>query len=182
MGEAFAWIGQVFEWLGRFIPRKIVLDTTEAAIKFKHGNEVVYCPPGVHWYWPWTTNWSVYPIVNQTDRLETQTMETVDGRTFIVSGTLTYSIDDLRLLVPCVHNAATAVIDIAMTAVHDVCCDMTWETLQLEQRKGTLKTKLRNEAQRQLVEYGVRVIRLKLNTLARGRVLKVSQSVSQEEN
>jgi regulator of protease activity HflC (stomatin/prohibitin superfamily) len=182
METAFAWIGQIVEWLGRFIPRLVILDTTQGAIKYKHGKTPVAYGPGLHFFWPLVTTWETYPTARQTDRLETQTMESKDGKTFLVSGTLTYCVEDLSKLLPVVAFATRNTIDIAMTALHDVCCDFDWAELQREQQRGTLKTKLRNEAQHQLGEYGIRVIKLQLNTLARCRVLKVSQSLSNEEN
>ncbi len=41
MDSALAWIGQVAEWVGRFIPRLIILNTTEGAVKFVHGDTPV---------------------------------------------------------------------------------------------------------------------------------------------
>lgn len=182
MESAFAWIGWIMEWFGRFIPRRMILDTTEGAIKYRRGSEIIYCGPGVHWFFPWSTKWHEYPIARQTDRLQTQTIETKDGVTFIVSATLTYQVNDLLKLLPLVHSATLNTIDLGMTAVHDVCCDFTWAELQGEQRRGTIKTKLKNEAQKQLGEYGITVIKLQLNTLARCRVIKISQSTAAEEN
>lgn len=182
MDGAFAWISAMAEWFGRFIPRRVIVNTTEGAIKFKHGDTVVLCGPGLHWYWPWSTEFQTHPTARQTDRLETQTMESSDGKTFIVGATITYEVSDLAALVTKTHSPFATVVDISMTAVHDVCCDYTWEELQSMQRRGTLKTQLRNEAQRQLRDYGVLVQKLQLTTLARARVLKVSQSIANEEN
>lgn len=182
MDSALAWIGRIAEWIGQWVPRWAILDATQGAIKYVGGKRIVVCGPGVHFWWPARTTFVEYPTARQTDRLETQTMESKDGKTFIAGGTLTYQVEDLALLVPCTHSPATAVIDIAMTALHDVLCSYDWSDLQTRQRKRTLKTELRNEAQRSLTELGVRVITLKLNTLARARVVKVSQSTSSEEN
>jgi regulator of protease activity HflC (stomatin/prohibitin superfamily) len=198
MESAFAWIGKIADWIGQWIPRRSILDTTEGAIKytgfflprrlrvalggFDGEIEVKVCKAGIHWYWPAASTWVVYPTAKQTDRLETQTMESKDGKTFLVGGTLTYQVTDLALLVPQNHSPVTATIDIAMLAIHDVCCSLDWTELQEEQRKGTLKTKLKNAAQRDLEDIGIKVIRLKLNSLARCRVLKISQSTSSEEN
>lgn len=204
MDQAFAFIGRIAEWIGQWIPRWQILDTTEGAINYRgyllprsfrlavarffrrEGFDgemrVTVCEAGVHFYWPARTTFVPYPTARQTDRLETQTMESKDGKTFIVSGTLTYRVDDLALLIPVVHSAPTSTIDIAMTAIHDICCDMDWADLQNEQRRGTLKTKLRNAAQRDLAELGIKVLILKLNSLARCRVFKVSQSTASEEN
>jgi hypothetical protein len=109
-------------------------------------------------------------------------METSDGKTFIASGTITYEIYDLMMLVTTTHSPSQSIIEIAGTVLHDVMCKPTWAELQGEQRAGTLKTKLKNAAHGELHGYGVRVIRFKLNTLARGRVLKISQSTASEEN
>lgn len=182
MESAFAWIGQIIEWVGKFFPRRVIIDTTMGAIAYKNGSNAIVCGPGIHWYWPWRTTWAEHPTARQTDRLETQTMESKDGKTFIVSGTITYIVDDLASLVPQTHSPFHTIVDIAMCAVHDVCCELDWTDLQNMQRRGTIKTQLRNEAQKQLAEYGIKVIKLQLNSLAKCRVLKISQSMSQEEN
>lgn len=182
MDSALQWVGQIASWLGAFIPRWVILDTTEGAIHYSGGKRIIVCAAGIHWYWPVRSTFVIFPVVRQTDRCESQTIESADGKTFIASGTLTYTVENLALLVPCTHSPTTAIVDIAMAALHDVCCDMNWADLQREQRRGTLKTKLRNEAQRQLSEYGVKVIKLQLNSLAKCRVLKISQSTSTEEN
>lgn len=195
---AFAWIGQIAEWVGRFFPRREILDTTEGAIKYsgfilprswrvKFGGfdgvfRVTEHSAGIHWWWPYTSKWSGHPTARQTDRLETQTMETKDGKTFLVSGTITYVVVNLAQFVTKIHSPLTTVVDIAACAIHDVCCDYEWAELQEKQRAKTLKTPLKNEAQKQLEEYGLKVVKLQLNSLARCRVLKISQSVGSEEN
>lgn len=181
METAFAWIGQIASWIGQWIPRWQILDTTEGAIKYVKGKPRECGSGQVHWYWPVTTTWVVYPVARQTDRLETQTMETTDRVTFIVAGTITYSVHDIMALVSTTHSPSATVIELAASAVHDICCDFAWDELQKEQRKGTLKTKLRNEAQKQLKDYGVTVIKLQLTNLARARVIKLSQSIANEE-
>lgn len=181
MESALAWIGQIAEWVGRFFPRWYILTTTEGAVKYIRGRKIKVCGPGVHWVWPATTAWETYPTARQTDRLETQTMETKDGKTFIVAGTITYSVSDIQALITTTHSAAGLIAELSASAVHDICCDFDWSELQTEQRKGTLKTKLKNEAQKQLKDYGVQVIKLQLTSLARARVLKISQSTASEE-
>lgn len=182
MESALAWVGKIFDWLGAFIPRWVILDTTEGAIKYVRGSRIVVCGPGIHWYWPVLTRWSEYPTARQTDRLETQTMESKDCITFIVAGTITWTVDDIAKLVPTTFSPTTTVVELAASAVHDICCEYEYSELQAAQRKGrSLKTALRNEAQSQLTEYGVRVIKIQLTSLARARVLRVCQSIANEE-
>lgn len=180
--DALAWIGQIIDWIGKFVPRWRILDTTEGAVKFVRGKKVIVLGPGVHWWWPATTLMNVYPTARQADRLPTQTMCTIDDKVIIVGGMLVYRVEDLGALLSTTHSAVTAIKDICLTAIHDVCCDLSWSDLKNEQRKGTLDTKLKNAAQKQLSEYGVKVIKLMLTDLAPCRVLKLSQSTAQEEN
>lgn len=181
MDAAFAWVGQIIEWFGQFFPRRKLLDTTEGAVKYVRGKPEL-CETGVHWYWPYTSTWEDFPIARQTDRLETQTMETTDGKSFIVSGALTYAVSDLMLLVPRTYSPVTTIKEIAATAVHDVCCEKTWDQLSQMQQKGTLKTQLKNEAKRLLRDYGVDVLDFRLHSLARTRVYRVLQATASEEN
>jgi len=182
MDSALAWIGQIAEWVGQFIPRRVVLDTTEGAVHTVNGKDPVFCAPGkAWWWWPWNSNFDKFPVVRQTVSIETQTMVSLDNKTFIASGTLTYSVTDLLKLLTTTHDADTAVAEIASTTLSDVLPSLTWDALLAEQRKGTIKTKLKNGAQRELAEYGVEVIRFKLNSLAPCRVLKISQSTASEE-
>jgi regulator of protease activity HflC (stomatin/prohibitin superfamily) len=179
--SALAWVGQLAEWLGSFVPRWVVLDTTTGAVKYVKGVPKMCEPGAVHFYWPATTLWYTYPVARQTDRLESQTMETTDAKTFIVAGTITYCVTDLMALLTQTHSATTNTRELAASAVHDICCEYTWAELQEKQRKGTLKTELKNEAQKQLKDYGVQVLKLQLTSLARARVLKISQSTASEE-
>lgn len=185
MDSALAWIGQIAEWVGKFFPRWVILDSTEGGVKFighpwRPGVKVVACGPGIVWFWPACTFFQSYPTARQTDNLPTQTFTTLDGKTIAVGGMLVYAVDDVVKLLTQTHSAAKAIQDIALTAVHDVCCSLAWESLCEMQRKGTLDTRLRNAANKQLEEYGVRVLKCMLTDLAVTRVLKVIQSVNQE--
>lgn len=181
MGAAFEWVGLIAQWIGAFIPRWVVLDSTEAAVKYVRGRPKFCASSQVHFYWPVVTIWQQYPIARQTDRLESQTIESKDGKTFIVAGTITYMVTDLMALLTTTHSATTNTRELAASAVHDICCDYDYAELQLKNQKGTLKTELKNEAQKQLAEYGVRVLKLQITSLARARVYKISQSTASEE-
>ena len=181
MDSALAWVGQIANWIGKFIPRWLILDTTEGAVKFKSGKTAVALGPGIHWYWPVTTKITEYPTAFQADRLQTQTLVTTDDKVIIVGAMISYSVIDILPLISGTHSAVMTVKNLAMTAVHDVCCRMSWEELKAEQRKGTLDTKLRNMAQRMLTKYGVHVEQLTLIDLAPARVLKLMRSTSNEE-
>lgn len=188
MDSALAWIGQIVAWIGRFIPRFDLLDSTAGAVKFegfflparfrrfKGEMRVTALGPGLHWYWPATTSFQAYPTAMQTDNLPSQTLETKDGIAVVVGGMITYTVPDLEKLLAQTHSAVKMVQVLTLAAIHDVCCNLTWDALKDEQRRSTLDTKLKNAAQKLLTEYGVRVAKCMLTDLARTRVFRLIQS------
>lgn len=194
---AFAWLGQLVEWFGQFIPRFTLLDSTQGAVKFEgfflprklrlvfKGYDgtmrLTLCGAGLHWFWPATTSFQIYPIEYQTDNLPSQTIETSDGKSISVGGMVTYTVPNLMLLLPRTHSAVKMVQVKVLAAIHEVICKMSWEQLTQEQRKGTLNTKLRNAAQKQLTEFGVKIEECMLTDLARSRVYRLIQSTQTDD-
>jgi regulator of protease activity HflC (stomatin/prohibitin superfamily) len=174
--SAFAWLTQIIEWFGQFVPRWVILDTTTGGVKFVKGSRVVALGSGVHWYWPATTKFHTYPTASQTDELRSQTIVTTDDKTIDVCALLRYEVSDIGNLLSRNYEAKTAIADVSLTAIHDVCCRMSWDELKTEQRKSTLKTKLKNAAKKELEDMGVAVLEVTLTDMAICRVLKLKQS------
>jgi regulator of protease activity HflC (stomatin/prohibitin superfamily) len=193
MDSALAWVGQIAAWVGQWFPRWIVVPPTGAMIKcegfflpqrwrrYQGAMRITTCPPGMHWYWPATTAIDNYPTVLQTDNLPSQTLETQDGVQAVVSGMITYTVEDVEALLTRNHSAVKTIQALTLAAVHDVCCNMAWDVLKSEQRRGTLDTKLRHAAQRPLKEFGVVVSKCMLTDLARTRVIRLIQSTQQDD-
>lgn len=180
MESAVAWIGAIFNWLGAFIPRWVIIDSTHAAVKFVRGSRVVACAAGIIWYWPVTTNLVLHPIARQTANLKSQTIMTSDERTVIVGGLIVFEISDIEKVLAHTFDPDETIKDICLSTIHDVCCQLTWTELHAEQRSGALDRKLRAEAKKDLDRYGVRVIKMTLTDLAPCRVLKLLNAMSQD--
>lgn len=180
METAFAWIGQLASWLGAFFPRWVIINPTKKGLKYVRGKRIVPLGPGIHWYWPVLTEFDWYPAVRQADDLRSQTVVTADDKVIVVGGMIVYEVIDIVKLLPCTHSPQKMIEDMTITSIHDVCCKFTWDELKMGQRKGTLDTKLKNETQKQLDEYGVKVFKVQLTDLAPTRVLKLLQSTSQD--
>lgn len=180
MEAALAWVGQIAEWVGKFIPRWEIVDTVHGAIKFVRGARVVALGPGIHWYWPVLTEFHVYPIARQAVDLRAQTLVTTDDKVVVVGGLIVYEIEDLEKILAHTYDPDQTIRDITISAIHDVCCAMTWADLKREQQRGTLDTKLRRESQKGLSDYGVRVLKTTLTDLAPCRVLKLVQSMAKD--
>ena len=66
MESAFAWLNQLIEAVFRFCPRIVIVRATHAGVKWVHGWKVKAMPPGLHWYWPLTTEVEVLVTARQT--------------------------------------------------------------------------------------------------------------------
>lgn len=178
MDAAFAWVGAIAEWFGKFFPRWEVIPTTHGGVKWVKGATVVVMNPGIHWYWPVTTVITLYPTARQTVNLRSQTLTLKDGKTVVVGGMLVYDIVDIEAILAHTWDPEETIRDIAAGALHDVICQHTWEELTTRQRSGELDRALRRDAKKDLDKYGVRVLRTTLTDLAPCRVYKLMQSTS----
>lgn len=181
MEAAFAWVGQFVEWIGQFVPRLRIIRSTHGAIKFVKGAPRLVLGPCLTVFWPLVTDFLEYPVVRQGVGLREQTLVTIDDRTIVTGGMLIYEVDDLLKLLGSTYSAEQTIRDIALTALHDVCCRMTWDDLKREQQRGTLDTKLKNEAQRALSPYGVKVVKLMLTDLSPCRAYRLVMSNARGE-
>lgn len=189
--SALGWIGQIAEWLGRFFPRWQVLEPTQAAVKVvglslwpPHWREdhprIVSQLRGIVTWWPAVTAITIHPIARQANNLQSQTIVTTDGKTFVVAGMIVFEVDNVEQLVCHVYDPDDTIRDVALAAVHDACVKFSSDELLTAARTSKLDTAMRTEAKKQLALYGVNVIKLQLTDLAPGRVLRLVTSVPTE--
>jgi regulator of protease activity HflC (stomatin/prohibitin superfamily) len=50
--NGLAWLNDLMTWLGRWVPRIILIRATHAGVLFGRGGSVMELHPGVHVYWP----------------------------------------------------------------------------------------------------------------------------------
>ena len=67
MDGALAWISQIAQWVGQFIPRWEILDPTKAWVKFRKGKEITSGRDWVIW-WPVITTVEIHSIAEQIGR------------------------------------------------------------------------------------------------------------------
>jgi len=190
--NALDWIGQIADWLGRFIPRWTIVETTHGAIKFRSFRlrnllrfrapqmDVIAFGPGVHVFWPAASEFVAYPITRQATDLRAQTLCTTDDRSIVVGGMVVYEIYDIEKIVARTYEPDDTIRDVALSAVHDVCCQKSWAELKQAQRDGSLDRELKKEVSRELDKFGVKVLKTTLTDLALCRVLKLMTSVAKD--
>lgn len=174
MGDALAWVGQIAEWVGQFVPRWQIIPATHNGLKFIKGHTLKTLAPGVHFWWPATTILQVYPTARQTVDLRTQTLVTTDGKVVGVGGMVTYRVDDIEALLGRTFDADQTIKDICAGVISEVVRECAWMDLQSEAFSSELRTLMR----RRLRPYGVRVMKATLTDCAPCRVLKIVQATS----
>jgi regulator of protease activity HflC (stomatin/prohibitin superfamily) len=180
MGAAFEWIGKIIEWFGLFIPRRVIIATTHAGVKWVRGKTVVTLGPGIHFYWPILTELNTYPTARQATDLRTQTLLTTDGKTIAVGGIIVYEIKDIEAILAHTYDPEQTIKDISLSAIHDVLVTMSSIDIRTETELGTLNLRLRKRVRRELTKYGVKVLKVALTDFAFTRVYRLIQSTSQE--
>jgi regulator of protease activity HflC (stomatin/prohibitin superfamily) len=92
---ALGWIGELARWLSAWVPRLVHVLAYQRAIKFvrDHTEEI---GPGLHLYWPITTQVEAKAVCRQVLNLASQTLVTKDGKTVAASGVVVYEITDLH--------------------------------------------------------------------------------------
>lgn len=181
MGSALAWLGELFDWFGRLIPRWTIVPATHGAVKFVMGNKIVPLGPGIHWWWPAVTEMRPYPTCRQADTLPPQTITTRDGKVIAVGAMIIYSVSDIEALLGHTYNPDNTIQEIALTAMQDVLPALTWEELRSMPR-GDLDVKLRQAAAKWLKPYGVKVIKMALIDLAPCRVIRLMTTSRSDED
>lgn len=173
--SAFGWIGQLIEWFGQFIPRALVVNITQGAVKMRLGNEITELLPGkVHIYWPFISTVKIVDTARQTLDLTTQTFDTKDGICVLASGMITYQVNDVVALLTTVYDPDNTIRDVGMSTVQEVLVRYTYEELKSGNEAGTLKKELAREAQRELKTYGIKVLKVGIKDLAKTTLYKVA--------
>jgi regulator of protease activity HflC (stomatin/prohibitin superfamily) len=96
MESALGWIGDLVTWLVSWFPHLVVINKTHGGVKFVRGWKTKVLEPGMHWYWPITSDIIEIPVVRQSLELAGQTLTCEDGKTVFISVVLVYEIHDVH--------------------------------------------------------------------------------------
>ena len=176
MDSALGWIGQVVAWLACWIPQIFHVRATEKAIKFVRAKAKLV-EPGIHVYWPITTQVDVYPVVRQVMDLPVQTVMTKDDTAptgsspVAVGGVVIYSIKDLYMFMVENYDAADSMSEAAQTGVRKA---VLAETVQsINEGRVKIDHRLTREVQNAVEAFGVEVEAARLTTFAPTNVISL---------
>jgi len=115
--------------------------------------------PGIHWYWPKTTEVDILPIERQTLDLPVQTVWTADQQSVAVRGEVVFVVKDIRLAVCKTFDFQQTIQDVAQFVVVSVVTGKSCEELAQSMRCSQLTEEFTALLDAELKSYGVGVIR-----------------------
>src|SRR3954469_15643041 len=69
MGTALAWLNDLIQWLGRWIPRLVLVHPTHRGVRFGPRGGAVEVGPGLTFYWPMTHDLVQVAVTTQSIQL-----------------------------------------------------------------------------------------------------------------
>lgn len=173
MDAALGWIGEIVAWIANWIPQIIHVKVTEQGIKYVR-SKAKLIEPGLHVYWPITTQVEIYPVVRQVMELPTQTVVCKDGdgnANVAVGGVVIYSISDLYMFMVENYDAADSMSEAAQTGIRKA---VLAESVQsINEGRAKIDNRLTREVQNAVKEFGVEVEVARLTTFAPTQVLSL---------
>ena len=177
MESAFAWLSQLIETLYKFIPHIVIVRATHGGVKWVRGHKIKALEPGLHWYWPLTTEIEVIVTARQTLAIPDQVLATKDGKKVVVKTLVVYKIRDIVHAIGRVNwDVDTTINDLTQSAVVQVIATHTYDEIMQGIRDETLTTTLTRAVRKELRQFGVHVVRSKLVDFAECKVFKLLTS------
>jgi len=168
--SALAWISELVNWFGRWVPRIFQVRISERAVKYVRGRAAV-CGPGLHVYWPITTEIDHVCVARQVIKLPSQVTTSKDGVSIEVGGLLVFTIEDAFKYLVGNYEAQDSAAVIALGAMRRAVGMRTFD--QLRENRADIDNTLASQAQKRLDVLGVKVETLEITDLAETLVFSV---------
>ena len=177
MNEAFSWLSQLIETFYRFFPHIVIIRATHSGVKWIRGSKIKAMPPGLHWYWPLTTELEVLVTARQTLAIPDQILTTKDGKKVTVKTLVVYKIRDIIQAIGKTNwDVDSTVNDLTQSAVVRVVATHTLAEILQGMTDETIINTMTKEVRKELRQYGVFIVRAKLVNFAEAKVFKLLTS------
>lgn len=171
MEAAFAWLGELVNWVGRWIPRLGICRATHGGVRFRHGAHTVPVRPGLYCYWPLVTEVEVIPTARQSINLPAQSLTTRDKATVVVSATLIYEVRDVVKALGRSWDVEETVRELGCTAAVRAVTSRTFEELRKE-LTDEVRQEMTAKSRALLRRFGVYVIEARFSEFAECEVFR----------
>lgn len=150
-----------------------IIDAYEEAVVLRFGKFSRTLGPGFHWVWPlWIEKVLNENVVVHTTRGNNQILTTLDGKAIIISGTIRWSINDIKKSLLGVGDLYDAWRDITFAQISRLVQDTSWEDI----RKAEFNDKLTTACRKIGWRYGVEVEAVQVTDLALTRSFTLNQN------
>jgi len=180
--EAFAWLGQMAETLGSFVPTWHHQEWQDVGVSVTCGSTIKSLKPGIIVYWPFWTQIYNRSAAKQTNNLKTQTLTTKDGKPIAAGCMVRYHIPrpwvdeeagqienaDIKALIE-TEDVGQAIVDETLAVL---CEYITGKTkVEINEDRKRVNTDLTSKVRSALRPYGVYVERAQLTDFIAGMPL-----------
>ena len=137
MESALGWFGEIVQACLSLIPRLIIVRATHEAVKWRCGKDAIRLKPGLHIYWPITTEVEQIVVARQPTNLVAQTLTTLDGKSVVVGAVIVYRINDaVQAIGRIKHDVDQTIGDITQAAIADIIASHTLAEIREGMREG----------------------------------------------
>jgi regulator of protease activity HflC (stomatin/prohibitin superfamily) len=158
----FQWLSDIITALLEFVPRRVIIRSTHAGVKWRIRGGPVEMKPGWRIWWPLISDIEVIPVARQTLNTETQALMTKDCKQVVVGGVVVYSINDIvKAIGKQNYDVDDTVNDISQATIVEVITAWNMNDL-LEEISGEVEKQLTESCRRQMRQYGVYIHRAAL--------------------
>ena len=170
---AFEWLSKLMEALGKFIPRLVIVRYTHAGVKFKWGSEVIVMEPGLHMYFPLTTDVEIMPVARQTIKPKgTQSLLSKDGTQVSIGLVVKYSIENIRAALAENWDVEDTIKDVVSTAATQVITTQDFDFIH-KNLVSVIQPQITKSVTQELAEHGVKVKSIGITDFTSNKVYKI---------
>lgn len=179
-----SWLATFFEKLFIWMPRIEILRATHGGVKwraspFRPGLEIIELKPGLHFYWPLTTDFSYIVTARRTVDVPPMSILTQDGQSMLVSAAVVFRINSVvAALGERNWDVDLTLVDVTQSVIFRLIRQHTVESL-LAESPDDLIDELTAQTKREINKFGVLVERVLLKDFDRSRTYRMVGAVTQ---
>ena len=138
----------------------MVIAPYQRGVRLRLGKFNKVLSPGLHFFFPfWIDEILTENVVTETRRIKPQSLTTKDGKAVVLSGVVTFEIEDVRVFLLEVEGRNNVVEDASYGAISDFIMKRDWADIVAMESIGNEITKA---VRRQAKKYGVNILNLQL--------------------
>jgi regulator of protease activity HflC (stomatin/prohibitin superfamily) len=171
------WLSSFFEAIFVWIPRVVIVRSTHGGVKWAtslrgEDTQIVELKPGLHWYWPFTSEIDLIVTARRTVDVPTMSLLTKDGISVIVSAAVVIRINRVVQAIGEKNwDVDSTLVDITNSVIYQQVRSQRFEEL-CQNSDGLLET-LTALCKDELRRFGILVERVLIKDFDRSRTYRM---------